>query len=99
MWDGKLDWFPSFALVRGTTVETEHDAKDFAFQVADPLISSEPIFAALNSFTLQTSQQNTNESAKYQQNKSRCVSRTSSSSSLQQQLPSSKLVVLVRSSA
>ncbi|KAF5606352.1 hypothetical protein FPCIR_59 [Fusarium pseudocircinatum] len=51
MWDGKLDWFPSFALVRGTTVETQHDATDFAFHVADPFISSEPIFAALDSFT------------------------------------------------
>ncbi|KAG5791636.1 hypothetical protein H9Q69_009324 [Fusarium xylarioides] len=51
MWDGKLDWFPSFALVRGTTIETQHDVNDFALHVADPIISSEPIFASLDSFT------------------------------------------------
>ncbi|KAM0244026.1 hypothetical protein ACHAP5_006690 [Fusarium lateritium] len=51
MWDGRLDWFPSFALVRGTTCETRHDTADFGLPVADPFIGSDPIFAALNSFT------------------------------------------------
>ncbi|KAM0198943.1 hypothetical protein ACHAPI_003387 [Fusarium lateritium] len=51
MWDGRLDWFPSFALVRGTTDETRHDPTDFGLPVADPFIGSEPIFATLSSFT------------------------------------------------